>query len=119
MTDQLKQNNTKMTHIDPNGRAVGGSQPEEILALHIYSQPWEHCEARIVGNRMALQALTNAIGEALTTGKAETKEEIYATDGEGYTIEVIVMPDDWKDPKWEEYPPHYCDRGYSDDLHKE
>lgn len=109
-----------MTHINPNGKAVGGPQPDEMLLLHIYSQPWEHSEARVIGNDAGLRALRDTIIEALREGQAESNE-LFASDGEGYQVEVTLMPDDWEDPKWDkpENRPHYCDRGYDDDTHKE
>jgi len=108
-----------VTHINPDGKAVGGSQPTEMALLHIYSQPCEHFEARIVGNLAGLQELKGAIERVLTwrdRNEAKTNE-VFATDGEGYQVIVIRFPDDWKDPKWNESPPHYCDRGYADDTH--
>lgn len=108
-----------MTHINPDGKAVGGPQPSEMKLLQIYSQPCEHFEAQILGNRAGLRELYDAIGVALNAGcKAHLANEVFATDGEGYDVEVIVMPDDWTDPKWNDYPPHYCDRGYADDTHR-
>ena len=107
-----------MTHINPDGQAIGGTQPDEMTLLHIYSQLFEHCEARIVGNKAGLQELVKTIEAALKcSGEAISAEEVFATDGEGYDVEVVVMPNDWNDPKWKESPPHYCDRGYDDDRH--
>lgn len=108
-----------MTHINPDGKAVGGPQPDEMLLLHIYSQLFEHCEARIIGNDVGLRALRDTIIKALREGQAES-DELFASDGEGYQVEVIMMPDDWKDPRWDDprNRPHYCDRGYDDDTHR-
>ena len=105
-----------MTHINPD-KAVGGPQPDEMRLLHIYSQPCEHFEARIVGNDSGLRVLRDAIIKALREGQASSGE-LFASDGEGYQVEVTLMPDDWHDPKWDDpkYYPHYCDRGYADDV---
>ncbi len=98
--------------------------------LHIYSQPYEHANARIVGNREALAALQRAISYALVMvpigGMFTAYEDFFATDGEGYGIEIVLMPDEshagigspQEHPLWKKYPPHYCDRGYDDDTHK-
>lgn len=112
-----------MTHINPDGKAVGGVQPNIMRLLHIYSQPCEHFDARIVGNKAGLQILLQTIENALKcSDEVRTSEELFATDGEGYDVVVRVLPDDdRKQPMvynlWEEYPPHYCDRGYKDDTH--
>ncbi|KKK62223.1 hypothetical protein LCGC14_3006470 [marine sediment metagenome] len=117
-----------MTHINPDGKAVGGTLPEILRYLHIYSQPCEHFDARIVGNRAALELLRDTIKQALklpvdADSWARTSEELFATDGEGYDVTVKLLPDD-PDKKpmvynpWDEYRPHYCDRGYDDDTHK-
>ena len=107
--------------------------------LHIYSQPYEHADARIVGNRAGLSRLALALSDAImgrrntTTGSSSTQRDcVFASDGEGYEVKIIVMPDEVYDvidapggkrlkinPEWEKYPPHYCDRGYADDTHKE
>jgi len=90
--------------------------PHQYISLtrfHIYSQLFEHCEARIIGNDAGLRVLRDTIIEALREGQAES-DELLAGDGEGYQVEVTMMPDDWKDPRWDkpENRPHYCDRGY-------
>lgn len=120
-----------MTHINPDGKAVGGPQPQVKRLLHIYSQPCEHFEARVVGNCAGLEILKQTIEDALA-GKVKelgdgmtyaiSSEEIFATDGEGYDVIVKVLPDSDKkipmvDNVWERFPPHYCDRGYADDTH--
>ena len=113
-----------MTHINPDGKAVGGPQPDLPLPLvHVYSQICEHFDAHLVGNRRGLEELRKTIERALDSpnGETVTWPEVFATDGEGYAIRVKVLPDDSrKQPMtynvWDEYQPHYCDRGYSDDL---
>lgn len=100
--------------------------------LHIYPQLMEHCEAKILGNRSALKLLRDAIDRALENGVSAVAGEggehknpdgslvsmrsgevedqvIFARDGEGYQVDVCVMPDDWNDDKWksEESEPYY------------
>jgi len=92
--------------------------------LNIYPQYMYHCEAKIVGNKSALSLLRDAIDRAIKNGQAVAGGEhrnpdgktipdelpdnvIFATDGEGYSIEVYLMPDDYLDPKWKEYLPFY------------
>ncbi len=108
-----------MTHINPDGKAVGGPQPDEMKLLHIYSQPCEHFEARIVGNRAGLLEVKQAIDILLTADVLEIiTREVFATDGEGYQVTVKQLPTDWHSAMWEKYQPHYCDRGYNDDRHQ-
>ena len=80
--------------------------------VNIYSQQGEHCEAKIVGNNEGLRELIKAIMVAIESGYGETskKEGIIASDGEGYIVKVARMPDDWIDPKWEDYIPNYQDK---------
>ena len=120
-----------MSHINPDKRFVGQSEKVDLATLpwlHVYSQICEHFDARIVGNRKALEILKATIEEALklsfdADSEARTSEEVFATDGEGYDVSVKLLPDDpgkipMVDNLWERYEPHYCDRGYQDDTHK-
>ena len=98
--------------------------------LHIYPQLAEHCEAKIMGNKAALRLLRNAIDRALEYGKSavageggehrnpdgslismregQTEDQvIFARDGEGYQVDIYVMPDDWNDDRWKECEPYY------------
>lgn len=78
--------------------------------LQIYPQYMEHNEARIVGNRSALEHLRDIINEALQKGAAETSDGpdcIWARDGEGYHVEVKVGPDDWDGWEGDDYKPYY------------
>ncbi len=96
--------------------------------LHIYSQPFQHGDARIAGNRAGLEWLQQVITDALHKGRHRTVDGMtFAADGEGYDVEVLVMPADCyehkggkhtREPTWAKYSPHYCDRGYQDDTHK-
>ena len=116
-----------MSHINPDGRFVESTHyvgmPEKVdLAtlpwLHIYSQPCEHFDAQIVGNRKALEILLAAIKRALDMpidgdSWERTSEEVFATDGEGYTPAIKLLPNNPEkkpmlDNLWGRYPPHYC-----------
>lgn len=77
--------------------------------LNIYGQPSHHFEARIVGNREGLEALRNAIDNALiidSHAKApDDNEPLFASDGEGYEILIDRHDDEWginapKDSFW-------------------
>ena len=59
--------------------------------LHLYAQPFWHVEAYISGGRGALLALRAAIDEALHKGAGEC--DVFASDGEGYTVHVVAMTD--------------------------
>ena len=120
-----------MSHINPDHRFVGQAEKVDLATLpwlHIYSQPCEHFDAGIVGNRKALEMVKSTIDEALklpinADSEARTLEEVFATDGEGYDVVVKLLPDDPSkvpliENLWDDYEPHYCDRGYSDDIHK-
>ncbi len=111
-----------MNHINPDGRDLNGNKVDnsQLPYAHVYSQAFEHCEARIVGNRKALVIIKEAIERALTmpitpdemiTGYTIGKEEIFATDGEGYDIAVKLLPDDPMpaeiDNIWIKYQPYY------------
>lgn len=55
--------------------------------MHLYAQYIEHSPATIRGNVEALRKLRDAITEAIEGGTGEAKD-IFASDGEGYSIEV-------------------------------
>lgn len=72
--------------------------------LHIYPQEYCHTEAKIVGNRDALLQLRRTINKALATGSAVTPsgyDSLYASDGEGYELRVVLAPPNWNDAFWE------------------
>lgn len=107
-----------MQHINPDGKDLSGKKVDisTLPYLHVYSQAFEHCEARIVGNRKALEIVKETIERALTmpitpdemiTGYTIGKEEIFATDGEGYDIAVKLLPDNPEKQPWNRYTPYY------------
>lgn len=59
--------------------------------LHCYAQAFWHTEAYISGNRGGLLALRAAIDQALDKGSGDC--DIFAGDGEGYTVHVVAMSD--------------------------
>ena len=59
--------------------------------LHCYAQHSWHLDAYISGSRDALVMLRDAIDAALNTGVAEC--EVFASDGEAYSIYVVAMSD--------------------------
>lgn len=82
--------------------------------LNVYGQPMEHMDVLIVGNSVALQALKDAIGRAITRMDSSTKEDgstaedaIFASDGEGYEVKVKCRDWDFISKAWLEYPPFY------------
>jgi len=108
-------------HINPDGKDLTGTKVD-LATLpwgHVYSQPYEHAEARIVGNRKALLLIRDAIDAVLDQSasasvvETTTKEDIFATDGEGYQVVVTALPDSpervWfvANP-WDRHQPHYC-----------
>ncbi len=63
----------------------------QLPQVHIYGQPSWHDNAHVIGNRAGLEALRDAINDALRTGAQQA--EVYATDGEGYGIKVVELAD--------------------------
>ena len=53
--------------------------------LHIYGQKIWHDDVVILGDRLALETLRDAIDEAITT-LAGRAEDVMVNDGEGFTV---------------------------------
>ncbi|MBT9132882.1 MAG: hypothetical protein DDT33_01412 [Firmicutes bacterium] len=70
----------------------------EIKLVHIYGQEAFHDEAYIVGNTEGLISVLRAIEGALKKGASEAL--VYANDGEGYQIRVILNDSPWDSPSW-------------------
>jgi len=109
-----------MSHINPDKRFVVQVEKVDLATLpwlHIYSQPFEHFEATIVGNHRALEILLDAIKRALNMpidgdSWERTSEEVLATDGEGYDVAIKLLPDNPEkkpllDNLWDRFPPYY------------
>jgi len=66
--------------------------------LNVYGQQSYHTEAKIIGNREGLEALSRAILRALADSNSSTQEErepLYASDGEGYEVIVEMNNEHW------------------------
>lgn len=72
--------------------------------INIYGQAAWHDAVRIVANRDALVALRDAIDSALEHNVSSV-DEVFASDGEAYSIHIGVMPDDFM--HWEGAPPPF------------
>lgn len=78
-----------------------------MKVLNIYGQPMEHMGVTIIGTREGLQDLVTAIDKALLLGTASTGEMLFASDGEGYAVEVIHGSENWLDDFWQKHPAFY------------
>ena len=82
------------------------------LILNIYGQEAWHTEVKIVGSKDALEALKVCLERAIAEGYAELPtdnppdDDLFASDGEGYILQVHCL-DGWDDKRWEEHPPEY------------
>lgn len=56
--------------------------------LHIFAQPNNHDEAFIVGNRLGLERLRDALNAALEQRGAHSAD-VFTNDGEGYSAVVV------------------------------
>lgn len=70
---------------------MGKGSGDQTALMHVYAQPLWHFDAYIVGNAEALQALKQAIDEALKHGRS--KMITFAGDGEEYDVMVIMLED--------------------------
>lgn len=78
---------------------------DNINLLHVYGAEAWHESVFIVGNRKGLQALRNAIDDALKAepgGKGFGTRECMVSDGEGYQLHVSCFDHDWQHPDWKE-----------------
>lgn len=88
--------------------APAKSEMETLHYLQIEPQYMWHSEAYIRGNRSALLALAAALTEAANRDAATT-EVLFASDGEGYQIEILRVeaPDNYPAPFYTtEIDPH-------------
>lgn len=85
----------------PSTAARSASRPESTATrlsdpdgeLHLYPQAFWHGDAALVGTRKGLEALRDALNEALAKD-APASAEMFAADGEGYTVHVIPADPD-------------------------
>lgn len=76
--------------------------------LHIYGQTYFHEHAFIVGNKEALEALRDAIDDALEVGSREGETTVATSDGEGYVLKVYRQEED--DNFWDKAALPYSDK---------
>ena len=69
-----------------------------IPLCHIYAQYAHHGEAFIIGNRIALERLKEALDRALNEKEGEA--ELMVNDGEGYSVYVLLNNEEWSSDKW-------------------
>jgi len=66
-----------------------------MTTINLYSQFTYHEDAKIIGDREGLMALRDALNAALDCiDKKPCMIDVYASDGEGYTLSVICLDDD-------------------------
>ncbi len=70
----------------------------EIELLHIYPQEAWHSPAVVVGNRVGLTLLRDAINDALEKGLGQALE--FTTDGEGYEVNAVLLDEPWESTEW-------------------
>lgn len=61
-------------------------------------QEAQHCEATVAGNRAGLVALAECLLRVAHWPPAEGSIEVYAPDGEGYTLNVRCVAGGWELP---------------------
>ncbi len=76
-----------------------------VPLLHILAHPGWHEPAFVIGNRVALENLRDAITRTLA-GSAHPFTA-FENDGEGYSVHVVCLPDE----RMDEVP-----LGYTDDI---
>lgn len=80
---------------------------DDVLGLcNIYAQQSHHFEAFILGNRVGLLELKNAIDKALETGSSTVT--LFPSDYEGYDVYIALVDDEQRfkkltNPYIEEY----------------
>jgi hypothetical protein len=60
--------------------------------LHVYPQAQWHDDASIVGTRKGIESLRDALTRALESERGTAMAEGFVTDGEGYIVNVYVVP---------------------------
>lgn len=92
----------KLTH-EYNSRFYEENEPTPLC--HLYGQRYWHDEAYMIGNRIALVELREAIDIALKNGEKRIVSS--SADGEGYELFIKCVEDDFD---WEEIELPYHDR---------
>ena len=81
-------------------------------SLHIYAQSMWHDEAFIVGGAKAITALRDALTHALEHGRSDVT--LCASDGEGYSVIVVLANEDDIDELKMPYTDHTINFGDGD-----
>lgn len=81
--------------------------------LHIHSQDWWHQPAYIVGNSQGLRQLLVAIERTLEE-KKDQGTEVFAADGEGYPVFVLLDDTPWTGDRWTRAELPYTDEAARD-----
>lgn len=76
----------------PDQGFYGDSRAEDFPTLHLYSPEAHHCDAIIAGDETSLRKLKDAIETLLESGPQSTSMEAFTSDGEGYSLKVVVIP---------------------------
>lgn len=82
-----------------------------VAIVNVSGQNHEHDSAAIVVNHVALYQIRALIDELLAHHQESTQTgsvEVYATDGEGYTLFVVLA----SDTEIADFQPTYTRRGY-------
>ena len=88
------------------------SHPSEDAILSVVPQYSYHDDVMLIGSPLALERLQRAISEALQSGQAKDTS-FFATDGEGYNLLVICLPDD---AMWRVPTSYTADYAHDDDV---
>lgn len=75
--------------------------------VHIFPQAYFHQDALIVGNRLGLIALKEAIEHALEEGRAECI--LMPSDEENYTCHIALNDEELKAPFWQRMKEPYAE----------
>lgn len=93
MPEHINPDGTRPGRLLPDGSVEPGEPVGVVPLLHIYSPPFYHQEAFIVGNREGLERLRDALDALLSAGQEKVvSETVFHGDGEGY--EVCCARDD-------------------------
>lgn len=69
----------------------------EDSALHVYGQGIWHAPAYLVGTREALGELRERIEDALDNPRGVSQQATWTSDGEGYTLHIVVAREEAMD----------------------
>lgn len=80
--------------------------------IQVYPAEQWHDSVYIVANWKALLNLALMLFKAIIRGRSTAN--VWASDGEGYSIEIMRTPDGWDTPLWKNLKPHYQTRDYGE-----